>query len=139
MNRRTRPLTAPALHVDRDRKLADVCMRPLDVHGQGGGHAAKSLRADAGLVDEVERLRFELSYERIGVVRTDPAEAARFLGQGSSDITGAAKADAQDGRRAGIGAGVEDAFEDELLDGLHAVGRLEHAQEAYVFRPGALG
>src|SRR5215210_1021186 len=87
---RARALAAPALHVDGDRELADVRVGPLDVDGHGGGDAAQTLGADAGLVDEVEQLGFELRDERVGVVRADLAEAAGLLGHRGGEVARAA-------------------------------------------------
>ena len=52
-------LGAPALHVHSHGVARDVCPGGFNVHRQGRGIAAKPLRADAGLIDSVEKFLFQ--------------------------------------------------------------------------------
>ena len=61
------PFGTPALHVDGHGIAGDVGPGGLDVHGEGGSVAAETLRADAGLVDDVEKFFLESSHLRIRV------------------------------------------------------------------------
>src|SRR5215213_8433243 len=56
IDHRARAFAAPALHVYGHRQLTDVRVGPFDVDGHRGLRAAEALRADAGLIDQVEQL-----------------------------------------------------------------------------------
>src|SRR5665647_2632924 len=128
----------PALQVHGHRVLGDVRVRVLDVHAEHGGAAAQAHGADAELVGGRIQLVFEGRDDRVVAVRAERAQNGLF-GQRRTEVGGAAQADADDGRRARLGAGVDDALEHELLHGADAVGRDEHLEEAHVLRARALG
>ena len=93
-NHRFGALSAPALHVHGDGVLTDVGVGPIDVHGERRGRSAKSLGADAGLVDLAQQFFFEKRDVGIGVLRADLAEAAGALGQAGCDVRRATETDA---------------------------------------------
>src|SRR5258708_1640463 len=126
-----------ALHVHGDRVHGDVRGGGLDVHGKGGRVAAEALRADAEHVDRLAELGFELRAFGIGAARAEGTRRGK-LGEMRARIGGAAHADAEDGRRAGLAAGIEHAIDDEGLDGVDALGRHRHAQPRIVLRSRAL-
>src|ERR1043166_7425847 len=93
--------------------MTDVRVGPFDVHGQGGGCAAKALRADAGLVDLVEKLTFERGYVGVRVGRPDLAEGAGFFRKLHGHVRRAAEPDTDDHGRARLRARFENALRSE--------------------------
>src|SRR3977135_1567084 len=105
------------LHVHRHRVHRDVGGRRFDVHRARGGIAAEPLRTDAEHVHRLAELFFQPG--SLGVV------AARAKRSGGCDlremhaqVRGAADADADDGRRAGLAASLQHAIDHERLDGV---------------------
>src|SRR6185503_5639266 len=104
-----------ALHVHRHRVHGDVRGGGLDVHREGGRVAAQALRPDAEQVDRLAERGLELRALRILAARAERSRR-RHLGQVHAQVGGAAYADADDGRRAGLAAGLQHAVDDEGLD-----------------------
>ena len=105
---------------------------PLNVDAEARRRAAE-LRADARLVDEIEELVFEFRVFGHRVVAVDGARQ-RDLAVEAGLVHRAADADADDRRRAGIHAGVEDDLHDGFLDAFNAISRHEHLDAALVLR-----
>src|SRR5207248_7479629 len=124
---RPRAARGVALHVDRDRIHRDVRGGGFDVHRKGGRIAAEALRTDAEHVDRLPELGFELRTFRVGAARAERPRRGD-LGEMHAKIRGAADADADDGRRAGLAAGIEHAIDDEGLDGIDTFRGYRHAQ-----------
>src|SRR6185436_16520863 len=134
---RARAPRGMALHVHRDRVHRDVRRRGLDMHRERGRIAAEALRPDAEHVDRLRELALELRALGIGALRAE-RPGRRFLGEVQAKVGRAADADADDGRRAGLAAGLEHAIDDEGLDRVDAVGGHRHPQPGVVLRPRAL-
>src|SRR5438105_864504 len=100
-----------ALHVHRDRVHRDVRGGGLDVHRERGGVAAQALRTDAEHVDRLRELLLELRAFRVGAVRAERPRRSD-LGEVHAKVRGAADTHADDGRRAGLAAGLEHAIDD---------------------------
>src|SRR5882672_6810726 len=135
---RARAARGMALHVHRYGVHRDVRRRCLDVHREGGRIAAQALRPDAEHIHRLRELALELRALRVGALRAEGPRRS-LLGEVQAEIGGAADADADDGRRAGLAARLEHAVDDEGLDRIDALSRHRHAQPGIVFRPGALG
>ena len=90
-----------AVDIDSDRQPCNVRGHGKHVYSQRGGPAAKALRADAERIDALEQLALKLRVERILIV---PARLPqqRLLCQQSRFVKGAAEADADYDRRAGV-------------------------------------
>ena len=58
---------APALHIDCDRILADVRVRPLDIHRECRRQPTQSLRTETGRVDLFQEIPFKLGDQRVCV------------------------------------------------------------------------
>ena len=110
----------------------------LDVHGERGRIAAQALRADAEHVHRRATAASRASRPRIGAARAERPRR-RDLGEMHAQVGGAADADADDRRRAGLAAGVEHAVDDEGLDRVDAVGGDRHLEPRVVLRAAALG
>src|SRR6266850_272543 len=126
-----------ALHVDRDRVHGDVRRGGFDVHGKGGGVAAEALRPDAEHVDRLRELLLELRAFGVGAARAERPRRGHF-GEMDAKVRGAADAHADDGRRAGLAAGLEHAVDDKGFHRVDALGRHRHAQPGIVLRARAL-
>src|SRR5688500_1771916 len=94
-----------ALHVDGDRIHGDVSGGSLDVHREGGRVAAQALRTDAEHVDRLRQLALEPRALGVFAARAD-GSGRGDLGKAHAQVGGPADADADDGRRAGLAAGV---------------------------------
>src|SRR5919106_671514 len=124
-----------ALDGHRHRQGRDVTGIAQDVDTERGRVAAVALGADAQAVGALEQLVFQPSEHRIGVRTTELAEQRPFR-QDRGFFKGAADADAEDQRWAGVGTGRLHALDDEVLDrgdhgrgvvaGVHAVERRAH-------------
>src|ERR1700694_291295 len=125
-----------ALHVHRHRVHRDVGGGGFDVHRERGGIATEPLRTDAEHVDGLAELRLELRALRIVTARAQRPRR-RHLGKMHAQIRRAADADADDGRRAGLAAGLDHAIDDESLDRVHTLGGNRHAQPGGLFGPPA--
>src|SRR5688572_1927121 len=112
--RRARAARRVALHVDRHRVHGDVGGGGFDVHGERGRVPAQTLRTDPQQVDGLSQRRLELGTLRILAARAERPRR-RDLGEVHAEIGGAAHADADDGRRAGLAAGLQHAVDDEGL------------------------
>src|SRR5688572_27415594 len=112
--------------------------RELDVHRERGRVPAQPLRADAELVHRAREALLEL--RAFGIVAAGAERARRGdLGEMHAQVGGAAHADTDDGRRAGLAAGVQHAIDHEGLDRVHALGRHRHPEPRVVLRARALG
>lgn len=127
-----------ALEVDRHRQAGDVTGERLDVHRQRGDAPAEPLRADPQAVDRLQQLGLQLGRLGVGVHAADLSQQ-RPLGQPAHRVEGAADADADDHRRAGVGPRQLHRLQHEALDPLAAVGRGQHGQPAHVLGPAAFG
>src|SRR5450759_2509349 len=101
-----------ALHVHGHRHAGDVARHLLDEHVESRGRAAEALRPDAERVD---------------------------LGEHRDHVDGAAYADADDHRRARVGAGPADRVDDRLDHAVPSLRGLEHVEAAHVLGAAALG
>src|ERR671918_73013 len=104
-----------ALDGHRHRQGRDVTGIAQDVDTERGRVAAVALGADAQAVGALEQLVFQPSEHRIGVRTTELAEQRPFR-QDRGFFKGAADADAEDQRWAGVGTGRLHALDDEVLD-----------------------
>src|SRR5712692_816512 len=103
------------LHVHRHRVHRDVGGRRFDVHRERGGIAAEPLRTDAEHVHRLAELFFQPG--ALGVVAAGAERTrGRYLREVHAQVRGAADADADDGRRAGLAAGLQHAIDHERLD-----------------------
>src|SRR5260370_42270242 len=87
---------------------------------EGGAVAAEALGTDAEAVDGVAELGFELGAFGVAAHRAERPRR-RHLGEMHAEIGGAADAAADDGRRADLAAGLDDAVDDEGLHPDYAV------------------
>ena len=110
--------------------------RRLDVHRERGRIPAQSLRPDTQLVHRARELRLEPGAFR---VRASAAQRPRRgdLGEMDAQIGGAADADADDRRRAGLAACVQHTVNDKCLDRVHTFGRNGHLEPGVVLRAAA--
>src|SRR5205823_6662557 len=106
---------------DGDGQGGDVAGVREDVDAERRRVAAVALGADPQPVRSVEKLLFERVDDRIGVRRAELTEE-RLLRQERGLLERPADADAQDERRARVGAGRADALEDPLLHAGRALG-----------------
>src|SRR5919106_1548513 len=127
-----------ALDGHRHRQGRDVTGIAQDVDTERGRVAAVALGADAQAVGALEQLVFQPSEHRIGVRTTELAEQRPFR-QDRGFFKGAADADAEDQRWAGVGTGRLHALDDEVLDRGDAGRRREHRILRAVLAPAPLG
>src|SRR5439155_1440436 len=82
-------------------------------------------------------LLLELRAFRVGAVRAERPRRSD-LGEVHAKVRGAADTHADDGRRAGLAAGLEHAIDDESFDRVDALGGHRHAQPRVALRSRAL-
>jgi len=116
-----------------------ICVAAVSIwHRQTMSISAQPLRADANWFTALLQLDFQL--RALGVVARAAERARRHdLGQVHAQVRRAADADADDGRRAGLAAGVEHAVHDEGLDGVDTVCRDRHLEKELFSEPLPLG
>src|ERR1044071_2436516 len=93
----------------------DVCRVHLDVHAERGDASPESLWTDAKIVDAREQLALEAAQVRARVANVDGPQY-RPLREERRGLERAADADADDDRRAGVGAGPIDGLDDDVGD-----------------------
>src|ERR1051326_8199207 len=129
-----RALSAPALDVHGNRVVADVRVRPLDVHRECRRAATETLRADAGLIDVIEKLALESRDLGVRIYGSDLAKRTGFFCEPDRDIGRAAQADAHNHGRARFRARFENALQYEFLDALAALRWIQHPEKAHILR-----
>src|SRR5699024_4957468 len=92
-------------NVDGDGQAGYMGGHLLDGQAQAGGSAAEALRPDAQRVDLAQQLLFQRGVIGVGVGHVQGAQQGLF-GQVGHLVKAAAHPDAQDDRRAGVGAGL---------------------------------
>src|SRR5215469_3307081 len=123
---------------DRDGKRGDVARVGQDVNPEGGRVPAIALRADAEPVRAVQHLPLERVHHRVGV-RGAQLPEQRLLRQAGRLLEGAADPDPGDQRWTGVWSRGLDAFEDPLLDALHAFRGRQHLVLGPVLAASTLG
>src|SRR5215468_2226526 len=103
-----------ALDGNRHRQARDVARIREDVDAERGGVAAVALRADAEPVRALQDFLLEGGHRGVRMRRAQLAEQ-RLLAEARGLLEGAADSNPRDQRRAGVGTGGADAFEDPLL------------------------
>lgn len=91
-----------ALDVDRGRHGRDVAGEGFHVDGQGGTSPAHPLRADAQVVDTLQKPFFHVGIKGVGVMRTQRTAQQRLLGQEGGIFEVAAYPNAYDNGWTGV-------------------------------------
>ena len=114
-----------AAHVDRHGQPRDVRGHSLNIHAERGGTPAEALRADAEGVYPLQQLPLHRGVVFIRVRLIYRAQQ-RMLCKLRDLIKAAADADTEYNRRAGVRPGKLHGFDNEVLDAIRTVRRLEH-------------
>ena len=125
-------------HRDRQRRRMGGIVQHLDVEHRG--QAAQPLRADAKRIDPVIDIQPQLLERRARPARNQVTDVdgihQRFLGEQQGFLRTAADADAEHAGRTPTGTHFRHHLENPVG---HRVGRVQHGEHRFVFRPAALG
>ncbi len=119
-----------------NRQPSNMGCAPFDVYSKSGSRAAE-LRSATGLVDEREEFALQLRIIRVFIANVRRTKKSA-LGKIRSLIHGTANTYADNHRRAGIAAGMQDDIKNSLLDTLNAICRNQHLDAGLVLTAEAL-